>query len=325
MATSGTVAQTALDTAVLMEHAVRRCGIPASAQTPETVEICKQNLYLLLLNLANRGINLWCVEKNILGVATDQATYALSAGTIRVLDVLYSAATVETGTDTIGADNVVTELTAATKIVRWGFKLDAATTGTITLASSSDGIAYTTVSTLASEARGTGWYWFDLDPTITAQYWRVTSSVAATFEYFSLVSSVSDTPMTQFNRTEYAQQTNKTQTGRPCTNFYFDKTVDPSITLWPAANNSTDQITLWRHRFVQDVGTLTQQIEVPQQWAEAVVWMLAARLAYELPNVDAGRRTEVVQASERFLMDAELGETDNAPIYFVPGVGVYTA
>lgn len=325
MATSGTIAQTTLDTAVLMEHAVRRCGIPASAQTPETVDICKQNLYLLLLNLGNRGLNLWCVEKNIIGVSEDQATYDLPVGTIRLLNVLYSAATIETGTDTVGADNVVTELSAATKIVRWGFKLAATTTGTITLASSSDGITYTTVSTLASEARGTGWYWFDLDPTVTAQYWRVTSSVATTFDHFCLVSSVSDTPMTQFNRTEYAQQTTKTQTGRPSTNFYFDKTVSPTIALWPVANNDTDQITFWRHRFVQDVGTLTQQIEVPQQWAEAVVWMLAARLAYELPGVDVGRRTEVVQASERFLMDAELGETDNAPIYWVPGTGVYTA
>ena len=130
--------------------------------------------------------------------------------------------------------------------------------------------------------------------------------------------------MTQFNRMEYAQQVNKTYQQRPCTNFYFEKTIEPTITLWPTPTNDYDQLSVWRHRFVQDVGSLTQQIEVPQQWVEAVIWMLAARLAYELPGVDPGRRTEVVQASVRFLMDAELGETDNAPVYFVPGIGVYT-
>jgi hypothetical protein len=81
---------------------------------------------------------------------------------------------------------------------------------------------------------------------------------------------------------------------------------------------------VWRHRFVQDVGTLTQQIEVPQQWMEAIIWSLASRLAYEIPGVDSARRTEVIQASERFLMDAEMSETDNAPIYWVAGIGVYT-
>jgi hypothetical protein len=324
MATSGTVAQTVLDTAVVMEHAVRRCGIPASMQTPETVEICRQNLYLLLLNLANRGINLWCVEKIIMGLETNKATYALEDGTIRLMDTLYSAATISTGTDTVAADNVITNLAAPVKIIRWGFKLNASVTGTIALEYSTDGVTYTSVSTTASTVWTIGWYWYDLDPAITAQYWRVTSSVAATFDEFALVSAISDTPMTQFNRTEYAQQTNKTNSGRPSTNFYFNKTVAPTITLWPVPNTNTDQVTLWRHRFVQDVGTLTQQIEVPQQWMEAVIWMLAARVSYEIPGVDAARRTEVIQASERFLMEAELGETDNAPIFLYSGVSVYT-
>ena len=229
MATSGTVATTVLDTAVLMDHAVRRCGIPAANQTPETVEVCKQNLYLLLLNLSNRGLNLWCVENELYSVAENQATYALSAGTIRLLNTLYSANTRTTGTDTAGADNVVTDLGAATKVVRWGFKLDASVTGTMTLAYSDDGITYTTSQTLPSTAWGTGWHWYNLDPTITAQYWRVTSSVAATFDEFYLASAYVDTPMTQFSRDEYSQQTNKYNSARPCTNYYFDKTVEPTI------------------------------------------------------------------------------------------------
>jgi hypothetical protein len=324
MATSGTVAQTVLDTAVVLEHAMRRVGIPAANQTPETVEIGKQNLYLLLLNLANRGINLWCVEKNFLPLAASQATYNLEAGTIRLLNVLYSQVTRASGTDTTGADNVVTDLASATTVVRWGFKLSAGVTGTMTLAYSSDGVTYTTVQTLASTAWGTTWHWYDIDPSISARYWRVTSSVAATFGEFYLASAVKDLPMTQFNRDEYAQQPNKQYSGTVSTNYYYDRTVDPTVSLWPVPNNTYDHLTVYRHRFVQDVGTLTQQIEVPQYWMEAVIWGLAARLAYEIPGVDAGRRTEVIQASERFLMDAEVAETDNAPVYLIPGIGVYT-
>lgn len=325
MATSGTVAQTVLDTAVLLEHAMRRCGIPAANQTPETVEIGRQNLYLLLLNLANRGINLWCVEKELMGLSTGQATYTLPVGTLRLLNVIYSSATQATGTDTVAAASVTTELTASTKVVRYGFKPTANVTAAFTVDTSDDGATWTTQQTLASQAWVAGsWYWFDFDPAPTAKYYRITSATNFTLTEFYLASAIADLPMTQFNRDEYAQQVNKTYQQRPCTNFYFDKLVNPTITLWPTPTNDYDQLSVWRHRFVQDVGTLTQQIEVPQQWMEAIIWQLAARLSYEVPGVDANRRQEVIQASERFLMDAEMSETDNAPIYWVPGISVYT-
>jgi len=324
MTTSGTVATTTLDTAVVLEHAMRRCGIPASMQTPESVEIGKQNLYLLLLNLANRGLNLWCVEKDLLPLASNQATYPLAAGTIRLLNVMYSQMTRATGTDTVAPTNVITQLGSATQIVRWGFKLAAGVTGTMVLESSDDGVTYTAVKTLASTTWTTDWNWYGVDPVLTATYWRITSSVPATFSEFYLSSNVRDIPMTQFNRDEYTQQPNKQYSGTVCTNYYYDRLVNPTITVWPVPNNIFDQLSVWRHRQVQDVGTLTQQIEIPQYWMECVIWQLAAHLAYEIPGVDPARRTEVINASERFLMDAETGESDNAPIYWSPGISCYT-
>jgi hypothetical protein len=168
------------------------------------------------------------------------------------------------------------------------------------------------------------WYWYDLDPAPTDTFWRISSVTPFALDEFYLASVISDLPMTQFNRDEYTQQVNKTMLVRPCTNYYFDKLVEPTITLWGVPNNQYDQLSVWRHRYVQDVGTLTQQIEVPAQWMEAVVWMLSARLAFELPGVDQARRTEVIQTSDRFLMEAEMSESDNSPIYFVPGISVYT-
>lgn len=325
MATSGTVAQTTLDTAVVLEHAMRRCGIPAASQTPETVEIGKQNLYLLLLNLANRGLNLWCIEKDLMGLEQGRGTYTLPAGTLRVLNVVYSSATQVLGTNTVAAASVTTELTSSTKVVRYGFKPTSDVTASFTLDTSDDGVTWTTQQALNNQTWGSGvWYWFDLDPAPTATFWRISSVTNFALTEFYLASTISDLPMSQFNRDEYAQQVNKTNQARPSTNFYYEKLVDPVLTLWPVPNNNYDQLSVWRHRFVQDVGTLTQQIEIPQQWMEAVIWMLASRLAYEIPNVDPARRQEVIQASQVFLMDAEMSETDNAPLYFIPGIGVYT-
>jgi hypothetical protein len=293
-------------------------------QSPETVLIGQQNLYLLLLNLANRGINLWCVEKNLIALAEYQAEYDLPDGTVRLLNVLYSQMTQASGTDTTTATTIKTELDSATDIVRWGFKLSAGVTGTMVLAGSDDDVTYTTIQSIASTTWDTEWHWYELDPKETYTYFRLTSSVAATFDEFYLASAVRDWPMTQFSRDEYTQQPNKQQSGTISTNFYYDRTIAPTITVWPVPQTNYDQLSVWRHRQVEDVGTLTQQIEIPQYWMESVIWQLAVRLAFELPNIDAARRTEVIQASERFLMDAETGESDNAPIFIYAGVGCYT-
>lgn len=325
MATSGTVAQTVIDTATLFEHACRRCGIPAANQTPETVEIGKQNLYLLLLNLGNRGLNLWCVEKDLMPLVVNQKKYVMDTGTLRVLNVMYSQPTRVTGTDTVGATSFTTDIGTSTKVVRYGFKPQADVTAAFTVESSDDGATWTTAQTLVSQAWAAGvWNWFELDPAVTAQYFRISSVTPFTLTEFYLASSVRDIPMTQFNRDEYAAQPNKDFPGRPATNYFYEKLLEPTLTLWPVPNNGDDHLSVWRHRFVQDVGTLTQQIEVPQQWMEAIIWMLAARLAYELPGVEPTRRGEVIQASQQFLAEAEMSETDNGPIYMYANVSCYT-
>jgi hypothetical protein len=315
-----------MDTAKVVDHAFRRCGLVPTQQTPETVAISKDNLYLLLLNLANRGLNLWCVDSPLVGLTNAQANYVLPAGTIHLLNVVYQKPSRASGADTIAAASFTTDLAAPTAVRRYGFKPSVGVTAQFTVEYSTDGVNWTTAQTLTSATWSANqWYWYNLDPVVTARYFRIISTTPFTLTEFYLASSVAETPMTQFNRDEYANQTTKTQTGSPCTNYYFQKTIAPSVTLWPVPNNDYDHLLVFRHRQIQDIGTLTQQIELPQQWLEPIIWQLALRLCYELPEVQDGRRAEVTQQAERYLMDGELGETDHAPVYFVPGIGVYTA
>ena len=65
MAYSGTVSQTTFDTRRVIEHAARRCRMPAQTLTSEHVDIANDNLYLLLSALANEGAPLWCIQKTI--------------------------------------------------------------------------------------------------------------------------------------------------------------------------------------------------------------------------------------------------------------------
>ena len=89
MATSGTVGATVLTVNTLLEHAVRRVGMPAGGITAEMGDIAQNALYFYLSNLGNHGVNLWTVERRILGVVVGQRTLTLPVGTIDILNANY--------------------------------------------------------------------------------------------------------------------------------------------------------------------------------------------------------------------------------------------
>lgn len=321
MATSGTVATTTIDTAALIEHAFRRAKVKPSAQTPETVQIAKENLYFILLNLSNRGLNLWAVEKAFMGLRAGQASYVTPAGTLDVLNVVYATPTLEPVTFSAIATGGQADIASAT-LVRIGFKLSAAFTGDIQIKAS--GALLTTLAT-TSYAADT-YYWADLPVSTTGTVFTVEAAAAP----YPVVSDIkcasrsSDLPLTIWNRDSWSAISNKAQTGHPSTNYFFEKKLTPVITLWPVPDNDDNHLLIYRHRQPQDVGTLLDQVEVPQRWYDGIVWLLAAKIGFELPEVDPTHLQLLIQMADKMEFEAEQPETDGAPIYITPGIGVYT-
>lgn len=326
MTTSGTVATTTIDTAVLIEHSVRRCGLVTSAQTPELVSAAKESLYMLLLSLANRGINLWCVEKQLIGCNTGQGTYAANAGTIDILNVLYSQPSRTTGTDTSTATSYTTQLSSSTQIVRIGVKFSAVVAAdTLVLAHSSDGATWTTItSKTRTDWAADTFYWFDMPIVPTDEYFKVSTTGAITVSEFYLATNIADLPVTQWNRDTWAAIPNKSNLGSPSTSYYLEKLLIPQITLWPVPSTDYNHLSLFVHRQVQDMGTLIQTLEIPNRWIEGITWQLALRIGFETPGVEQARLDQVVRMSQQYLLEAEGDESDGAPIFLQPNISVYT-
>jgi hypothetical protein len=109
--------------------------------------------------------------------------------------------------------------------------------------------------------------------------------------------------------------------------FWFDRQRDqPIMHLWPVPNAAAEfqQIVLWRHRYIQDVGTMVQELDVPQRWFDAIVALLASKLAEETPEVDANLMPILEAKAEKALAQAENEERDNSPIYWAPLISMYT-
>ena len=328
MATSGTVGRTIIDTASILEHAFRRCRISPSAQTPETIQTAKDNLYFLMLDIGNRGLNLWAVDKIFVGVNENRPGYVMPLGTLSVLNVIYSQPTLAAGTFAQTLSGGDFTLTVPSKVLRVGFQLNTAYTGKITIQGSADGITYETLTTTPEGAFSVGSYqWVELPIAGQFSALRVASgdTPALPIDIINIQAAtvIYDLPCTPWNRDTYMALNAKSQTGRPSTNYFFEKKLTPSLTLWPVPNNDLDHLTLYVHRQSQDVGKLTEQIEIPQRWLDGIIWMLAARLCFELPAVDPSLMQMIVGMADKQELEAEQAESDGLPIYLQPNMACY--
>ena len=327
MTTSGTVAQTVIDTAKVVEHAVRRCKLPVNAQTPEIIQAANESLYILLLSLSNRGLNLWAIDKQIFGTTAGKATYASNPGTIDVLNVAYSRPTRVTGIDTTTATTAHTELDGLYTVVRVGIKMSVVTASdTFTMSNSTDDLTFTMIFTKTKTDWAINtWYWFDIVIPTSGQYYKFTFGSAVTFTDYRLAVSVYDLPVTPWSRDTWVAINDKNRQGNPSTTYFYEKLLTPQITVWPVPEDDVNQVTMWCHRQIQDVGTLTQQIEIPQRWLESIIWQVSMRIGFEHPQMDDARLALIIQMCDKYLMEAEDNESDGMPIYLQPSIRGYTA
>lgn len=330
MAYSGTVQNTVFSTRKVIESAIRRCRIPAAQITAEYVDIAKNELYLFLTSQANKGVPLWCIEKQIYPLYDGKGAVEMSAGTIDILNYNLRTLLATDGTDAQVADAITRDFTDATVISTIGLHWDD-TPVAVSIFSSDDSIVWTELVVACQSAQATAagqWSWFDLEVATEARYFRV-EAVTGDLDIDQLVTSgqPSETPLYRMNRDDYTNLPNKTFTSERPTQFWFDAQIpNPFLRLWPVPNSAAEQsqITLYRQRKIMEVGTLSQQIEVPEAWYDAVVAGCAARCAREIVEVDPKLIPMLDSDAAIALKDAWAATRDNSPTYIAPNIAMYT-
>jgi hypothetical protein len=327
MATSGTIGQESLNVAQIVEHAFRRCGKVASTLGQEQLDIARDNLFLILSGMVNRGMNLWTIEKQLLSLYTNQTVYDLPVGTIDILNTFYRNIETVGATWTDNVFNIVGALDSSSTVVSFRVTFENDITAGLTVSFSDDNVTYTPAAVFASASYAEGRdYWFDIEPTGSGAYIKIENTDGVTDVQLSsatLVTQNTEITVNRINRDDYTNLPNKQSSGIP-TQFWFDRQMTPRIWLWPQPSTSDGCIVYWRQRDVQDVGTYMDTLEVPPRWVEPIIWQLSARLVFELPNIDPARITMVIEMAEKNNMEALSEEYDNSPVYLYPNIGVYT-
>ena len=276
------------DVAEYIEEAFERCGL--ELRTGYDAKTARRSLNFLFADWANRGLNRWTISQETQTFAKDIIEYPLGTVTLTV-----GASASFTNSETIPGGTSGATASVITK--------PTGTTFTITIPSG---------TFVASE-------------TITGGTSGATTTVSSAPSLVNPQSSIDilsavvrrdnqDISVQRLSRDDYLTVPNKTTTGRPV-QYYVDRQINPVIKVWPAPENSTDQLIYDRLVRIDDADTSINTVEVPFRFYPC----LAAGLAYYISLKRAPDRIQVLKAIyEEEFTRAATEDRDRASLSLVP-------
>jgi hypothetical protein len=295
MATSGSN-DFNLDMAEITEEAFERCGI--EFRTGYDARTARRSLNLLFADWANRGLNLWTVEQITQSLAQDSSTSSVATYPIGVITATVGSSTnlvvgkTITGSTSGSTAKIITKPTSTTITIT--VPSGSFTAGeTITSVDSDDASVSTTISA---------------DPSLT--------DAQATVDVLEAVirRDSSDLGISRIGRGDYLDIPSKTTQGRP-SQFYIDRLITPTITLWPSPENSTDELIYYRVRRIQDADAGVNTADIPFRFLPC----LTAGLAYYLSIKKSPQRMALLKQiyDEEFLRAAS-EDSERVALRLVP-------
>lgn len=301
MTTSGTTTFN-LDLNNLVEEAFERCG--SELRSGYDLRTARRSLNLLMLEWANRGLNLWTLDQGQIALTTGQGLYPLPADTVDLLDTVirqYPG----------GNNQVDINITRIAEPTYISIPNKLVTGRPVQIwVNRQSGTEYTTTATL--------------DGGISASATTITVSGASQLPSSGFIKVGSET-ISYANITgdaleNCARGQNGTTAAAHLTGAAITRQNLPCVYIWPTPNAPDAQYTLiyYRMKRMQDAGeggAFNQ--EIPFRFLPCLVAGLAYYLAQKLP--EGGERLGMLkQEYEQQWQLAAEEDRDKAPVRFVP-------
>ena len=306
--TSGTTVFN-LDLAELVEESFERCG--SQLRTGYDLKTARRSLNLMLIEWANRGINLWTVEENSIILNPNQGIYAVPSDTVDILDL-------ETRTDNASPTNQsdinlsrISEPTYATipnklttgRPVQIYFNRQSGNSDTTEYLLKTAISATDTTITLKTATNNN----------ITNLDLRSTGFIKIgneTIAYTNIIGNQLQNCWRGQNNTTAATHA----IGDAITAQYL-----PCINLWPCpAAGTTYTLVYWRMRRMQDAGGGVNIQDVPFRFINCMVAGLSYMLSVKIQGTDPQRIIFLKADYEEQFGLASQEDRETAPVRFVP-------
>jgi hypothetical protein len=271
--TSGT-ASFNLDLTELVEEAFERVG--SELRTGYDMKTARRSLNLLFADWANRGVNMWTFEQDVITLTQGQPTYALPDDTADILDHVIRT---QANSPSNQADLTITRISVSTyatlpnkltqgrPIQVWIQRLSGQS-------SVLSGTVYSTIG-----ATDTSIPISSLVGVPNAGFVRIGTELIG-YNEFSVASGA--TPAYLLNCT---RGQDGTTAAAHSTGSAISLVQKQSITVWPTPDGSqTYQFVYWRMRRVQDAGNGVNVMDVPFRFINCLTAGLSYYLALKVPG-----------------------------------------
>ena len=291
----------------LVEEAFERCG--GESRTGYDIKTARRSMNLLFADWANRGINMWTFEQDVITLVQGQPTYVLPDDTV---DLLEHVIRTQQNQPSNQADLTITRISVSTyatipnKLIQgrpiqlWIQRLTANTQPTGVTVYSAVGTSDTqiAVSTLAGLPNAG---FITLDNELIG--------------YNELQVAANGNPAYILNCTRGQGNTTAATHSVGIAVLLSQKN---SVTVWPTPNGAnTYQLVYWRMRRMQDAGGGTNIPDVPFRFIPPLVAGLSYYMALKVPG--ALERLQVLKAQYDEAWELAAGEDhEKAAVRFVP-------
>ena len=307
MATTSGLSSFNLDLAELVEEAFERVG--SELRTGYDMRTARRSLNLLFADWANRGVNMWTFEQDVITLTQGQPTYALPDDTA---DILEHVIRTQANSPSNQADLTITRISVSTyatlpnkltqgrPIQVWIQRL----TGQASVLA---GTVSTTTSATATSIPITS-----LVGVPNAGFVRIGTELIG-YNEFSVASG--STPAYLLN---CVRGQDGTTAATLATGAAISLVQKQSITVWPTPDGSqTYQFVYWRMRRVQDAGSGVNVMDVPFRFVNCLTAGLAYYLALKVPG-GMDRIQILKQQYDEAWMTAADEDQERAAIRLVP-------
>jgi len=300
MAISGT-ASFNLDLTEIVEEAFERAG--AELRSGYDLKTARRSLNLLFADWANRGVNMWTFEQNIITLTAGLSTYPIPVDTVDLLETVIRTGA---GNSSTQADLTITRISVSTyatipnklqqarPIQVWFQRLDGQTSGIGTTLSATISATATTIAVASVAGLAANGYVLIGSETI----------------YYD---SISGTSLSSCAR----GQDGTTAASHTAGDSVYVQNL-PRVTVWPVPDDTTTyQFVYWRMRRIDDAGNGANTMDVPFRFIPCMVAGLSYYLALKVPN--GTQRLEVLKAQYDEAWElAATEDREKAAIRFVP-------
>ena len=357
MAYSGTYNKTKITVDQLISYAFRDAGRTAEEITPEYSDAGKQALFYILQNSANRGINIWLQQNVVMGAQTDQQWLTMPANCVDVLEANWVYAVTPSITAALPLDNadspalfnqsVNSDLnlhatstlaenwfgasySPGTRIFYVGFNAYSPaglTDYNLDLEVSNDGTTWDVWESFPTQTLADRqWAYFTINATQNFYYFRLKNRDTTTFSLRAIQFAQSQQviPMARLNRSDYWSLPNKQFQSQRSLQYWFNRQIDPQLYLWPVPNNNFQVFQFILDIQPQDVGSLTNELYVPDRVIPYVQAALSHKISMQLPDIDVTRVGYLEKLALQARTEFEEEDRDKSPIYFQPNIAPYT-